>query len=115
MAEGVWAGHGISIVILIAVICLALFFILLEMLQGICKLLGFSRGDTIAGAFCGTKKSLASGVPLAKVMFGNSPALGMIILPFVIYHLLQLVTASILARRWAATADAYEAEQAAAK
>ncbi len=107
VAEGVWAGHGASVIILIGAICLGLFFILLEMLKAICRWLGFPRSDIIAGAFCGTKKSLAFGIPLAKVMFGTSSTLGMIILPFVLYHLLQLVAASILARRWARD---YEAE-----
>lgn len=107
VAEGVWAGHSDSVIALIGALCLVFFFTLMGILRAICRLLGFSRADMIAGVFCGTKKSLASGVPLAKVMFGSSPALGMIILPFVLYHLLQLVAASVIARRWAA---AYEAE-----
>jgi sodium/bile acid cotransporter 7 len=102
VSEGVWHGRGASLVVLIGVICLALFFVVMEILSIICRLLGFARADTIAGVFCGTKKSLASGISMAKVMFGSSPSLGMIVLPFVLYHLLQLVTASILARRWAA-------------
>lgn len=106
VAEGIWHGRGASTVILVAAVSLTLFFAVMAVLRGICRLLGFDRADTVAGVFCGTKKSLASGVPLAKVMFGASPALGMIILPFVMYHFMQLVAASIVARRWAVTAPA---------
>ena len=105
VAEGIWHGRGASLVVLVAAVSLFLFFAVMFILRWICGVLGFSRADTVAGVFCGTKKSLASGVPLAKVMFGASPSLGMIILPFVIYHFLQLVAASIVARRWAAAVD----------
>ncbi len=101
VADGVWRGRGVSVVLSVALGSLILFGSMFLLLDMVCRALDFSRGDTIAGVFCGTKKSLASGVPMAKVMFGNSPALGMIILPFVIYHLLQLMVASVIARRLA--------------
>ena len=66
----------------------------------VCRWLGFSREDAIAGVFCGTKKSLATGVPMAKIMFGASPVLGLVIAPIILYHLIQLVAASIIARRY---------------
>lgn len=104
VADGVWQGRGIGLVLMVGASSLLLFFAVFLLLEGACRLLGFDRGDTIAGVFCGTKKSLASGIPMAKVMFGSSPAVGMIILPFVVYHFLQLVVASVIARRWAASA-----------
>lgn len=63
--------------------------------------LGFDRADTIAIVFCGSKKSLASGVPMAGVLFPG-PDLGMILLPVMIFHQLQLMVCAVLARRWAA-------------
>ena len=104
MAEGVWQGRGALLVLIVAAASLALLAAMFMLIDLACRVLGFSRGDTIAGVFCGTKKSLASGVPMAKLMFGNSPVLGVIILPFVVYHLIQLAAASIVARRWAAQA-----------
>jgi sodium/bile acid cotransporter 7 len=101
VADGVWHGRGVSLVVMVGLGSMILLTAMFFLLEGVCRALGFTRGDTIAAAFCGTKKSLASGIPMAKVMFGTSPALGMIILPFVVYHLLQLVAASIVARRWA--------------
>ena len=52
--------------------------------------LGFSKEDEITIVFCGSKKSLASGVPMAKVLFAPS-ALGMIILPLMLFHQIQLM------------------------
>jgi sodium/bile acid cotransporter 7 len=65
------------------------------------RLLGFSRADSIAVVLCGSKKSLASGVPMARLIFGSNPALSLILLPIMIYHPLQLVVGGWLAGRWA--------------
>jgi sodium/bile acid cotransporter 7 len=102
MADGVWSGRGIDVLGIIAVTSVGLFFTVFLLLDLTCRLLGFDRADTIAGVFCGTKKSLAAGVPMAKVMFGASPVLGLIIAPIMVYHFLQLVAASVIARRWGA-------------
>jgi sodium/bile acid cotransporter 7 len=51
--------------------------------------------------FCGSKKTLASGVPLARLIFGAHPGLGMMLLPIMIYHPLQLLVCGVLAGRWA--------------
>ena len=62
--------------------------------------LGFDRADTIAIVFCGSKKSLAAGVPMAGVLFPG-PDLGMILLPIMLFHQMQLMVCAVLARRWA--------------
>ncbi len=100
IAEGVWAEHGADTLILVAGGSFVLFFFVFGLLSVLCRLLGFNREDAIAGVFCGTKKSLAAGVPMAKIMFGASPVLGMVIAPTILYHFIQLVAASIIARRW---------------
>ena len=51
--------------------------------------------------FCGSKKSLGAGVAMAKVLFGAHPDLGVIVLPIIFYHQLQLVVCSVLAERYA--------------
>ena len=62
--------------------------------------LGFSREDRIAIVFCGSKKSLASGVPMAKVLFAGG-ALGAVVLPLMLFHQLQLMVCAVLAQRYA--------------
>ncbi|SFS17553.1 solute carrier family 10 (sodium/bile acid cotransporter), member 7 [Dyella sp. OK004] len=64
------------------------------------RALGFNRADEITIVFCGSKKSLASGVPMAKVLFAGHP-LGMIVLPIMLFHQIQLMTCAVLARRYA--------------
>jgi sodium/bile acid cotransporter 7 len=100
VAEGIWVGQGGGFVAQALGGAAALFVFVFLSLRLVCRLLGFSREDAIAGVFCGTKKSLATGVPMAKIMFGASPALGLIIAPTILYHLIQLIAAGIIARKW---------------
>ncbi|RDI97030.1 bile acid:sodium symporter [Dyella solisilvae] len=65
------------------------------------RALGFNREDEITIVFCGSKKSLASGVPMAKVLFAGHP-MGTIVLPIMLFHQIQLMTCAVLARRYAA-------------
>jgi sodium/bile acid cotransporter 7 len=62
--------------------------------------LRFSRFDEIAVVFCGSKKSLATGVPMANILFPPAMA-GLVILPIMIFHQLQLMVCAVLARRYA--------------
>ena len=62
--------------------------------------LGFSREDEITIVFCGSKKSLASGVPMANVIFAGT-AIGAIVLPVMLFHQIQLMVCAWLARRYA--------------
>ncbi|MBA2077119.1 MAG: bile acid:sodium symporter [Rhodanobacter sp. 68-29] len=64
------------------------------------RALGFGKEDEITIVFCGSKKSLASGVPMAKVLFAGHP-LGLIVLPIMLFHQLQLMVCAVLARRYA--------------
>ena len=68
----------------------------------------FSREDEIVLLFCGSKKSLASGIPIAKVLFAGS-ALGSAVLPLMLFHQLQLIVCALIAARYGRAADAAEA------
>jgi sodium/bile acid cotransporter 7 len=65
------------------------------------KRLGFNRADQITIIFCGSKKSLAAGVPMAKVIFA-SHAVGAVVLPLMLFHQIQLMVCAALAQRWGA-------------
>ena len=98
--QGVWARHGAGQLWLVLAIALALFALAMLAMALAARALKFSREDRIAAMFCGSKKTLASGVPMAKLIFGAHPALGVILLPIMIYHPLQLVICGVLAQRW---------------
>jgi sodium/bile acid cotransporter 7 len=99
--EGVWSAHDASLLVVMIAGVIGLFFIIYFLMKIPCKLLGFDREDTIACLFCSSKKSLATGVPLSKVMFGATPALGLIIAPLMLFHFFQLVIVSVIANRYA--------------
>jgi sodium/bile acid cotransporter 7 len=63
------------------------------------RLLGFNRADHLTIVFCGSKKSLASGLPMASVLFAGQ-SLGLIVLPLMLFHQIQLMVCAALARRW---------------
>ena len=63
--------------------------------------LGFARRDEITIVFCGSKKSLASGVPMAGVLF-PAAQVGVLIVPLMLFHQMQLMVCAVLARRYAA-------------
>jgi solute carrier family 10 (sodium/bile acid cotransporter), member 7 len=67
-----------------------------------------NEGDRVVAVFGGPHKSLASGVPMAKVVFGAHPGLGLILLPLMFYHPLQLIVCGIVAERMAKRRRAHE-------
>ncbi|MCX5493874.1 bile acid:sodium symporter [Kaistia dalseonensis] len=114
IVEGVWHGHDAILIAEIVFGVVALFFIVYGLMLIPCRLMGFDRADTVACVFCASKKSLATGVPLAKLMFGASPALGLIIAPIMLYHFCQLVIVSVIANRQAKLAALEDATVATA-
>ncbi|TLN00026.1 bile acid:sodium symporter [bacterium] len=102
VASGLWREHGASLLALALVGAALILAVVLLLSTWLCRRLGFSAEDEIAAVFCGSKKTLASGVPMAKLLFGAHPALGLIVLPIMFYHQLQLFVCSLLAARYAA-------------
>lgn len=109
MKSGVWTGHGAGAVGLALAGATALFFLVLALVGGACDALRFPPEDRIAAVFCGSKKTLASGVPMAQLIFGANPGLSLILLPIMVYHPLQLLVCGALAGRWARRLDDREA------
>lgn len=99
--SGVWSRQETTAVVLTVVISMLLFGVVLGLIRTVAHSLNWSVEDRIAAVFCGSKKTLASGVPMAQMIFGGSPALGLILMPIMIYHPLQLALGSVLAQRWA--------------
>ncbi|EFL28487.1 bile acid/Na+ symporter family transporter [Streptomyces himastatinicus ATCC 53653] len=99
MTEGVW--QQLTPVRLLALLSLAatLLAVALATTSYAARRLGFGREDRIAIVFCGSNKSLATGLPMAAVLFGESA--GPVILPLMLYHQLQLMVCTVIAARWA--------------
>jgi len=100
VVEGLWSQLGPrDLAVLMALSCVLLALVLVIMTVA-SRLLGFSRQDEIAIVFCGSKKSLGSGVPIASILF--PPAMiGAVILPLMLFHQIQLIVCAVLARAYA--------------
>jgi len=104
MSEHMWSQvDGPQLVVLVAV-CLVLLALMLVVTWYVPKRMGFSREDNIAIQFCGTKKSLATGLPMAQVLFAGA-GVGLLVLPLMIFHQAQLMACSVLAQRYARAAE----------
>ncbi|GEN12862.1 solute carrier family 10 (sodium/bile acid cotransporter), member 7 [Myxococcus fulvus] len=102
VASGIFGLHGGATLALVLGGAALILVIVLTLSTQAARRLGFNKEDEIAAVFCGSKKTLASGVPMARLLFGAHPALGLIVLPLMFYHQLQLLVCSVLAERYAA-------------
>jgi sodium/bile acid cotransporter 7 len=69
------------------------------LLRAVVRGVGLNAGDAVAAEFCAVQKTLASGVPLAGVIFAGDPRVGLYLLPLLIYHPLQLTLHGAMAAR----------------
>lgn len=99
---GLWTEHGWLALGQTFVLTAILLGVVLSLTTWIARRLRFTVEDEIAAVFCGSKKSLATGIPMAKLLFGSGSSLGLIVLPLMFYHQLQLVVCTFLAQRYAA-------------
>lgn len=95
---GIWSAAPVLDVVAVALLCGALLGAALGWCVVWGRLVGFDRGDRVALLFCGSNKSLASGLPMATVLF-PSDVVAFVVLPLMIYHQLQLVVGSVLSSR----------------
>lgn len=102
--DGIWQRLPLIDLGLLIVICLLMLAVALTFTYTLARLMKFDRSDQIAIVFCGTKKSLVQGVPMARVLF-SGPDLGIILLPIMIFHQLQLMICAFIARHYAETQD----------
>lgn len=98
--EGLWSKTPLLSLLTVAVVAAVLLGIAMPTIAFLSRRLGFNREDRITILFCGSKKSLATGVPMAKILFAGG-SLGAIVLPIMIYHQIQLIVCAVIAQRYA--------------
>ncbi|MFF9395306.1 bile acid:sodium symporter family protein [Streptomyces griseoluteus] len=97
MAQGIWhqvSAPRLGALLLVEAVLLA---VMLTLTWYGARALGFGRGDRIAIQFAGSKKSLASGLPMAGVLFGAHASLA--VLPLMLFHQMQLMVCAVIAKR----------------
>jgi len=95
---GIWNEVGptsLAIIILADIVLLA-FVLFATSWAG--RLVGLDRADRLTLLFCGSKKSLASGLPMANILFAGQ-AVSIIVLPMMLFHQIQLFACAIIAQR----------------
>jgi sodium/bile acid cotransporter 7 len=97
---GIWGQIPAATLCVLLIVCAALLTVVLLLTRFGARALGFERADEISVVFCGSKKSLVTGVPMARVMFSPADA-GAVILPLMLFHQIQLIVCAELARRYA--------------
>ncbi|MFJ8494995.1 bile acid:sodium symporter family protein [Streptomyces sp. NPDC094038] len=109
MVRGIW--HQVSAARLAGLLLVeaVLLAVMLLLTWYGAKALGFGRGDRIAIQFAGSKKSLASGLPMASVLFGAHASLA--VLPLMLFHQMQLMVCAVIAKRRAHDPEAQEAAE----
>lgn len=110
--QGLWHKVPLSQLGMIALIDFMLLACVLILTALTSRAAGLPLKDEIAVVFCGSKKTLASGVPMANVLFPPA-SVGLIVLPLMIYHQIQLFVCAVLARRFAARTAQLESKQSA--
>lgn len=100
MVEGIWGQLSVGTLAGVLAIDLAVLAVVIVSTMLASRWMGFSTEDEIAIVFCGSKKSMASGIPMAAILFPGH-ALGLIVLPIMLFHQAQLFVCAILARRYA--------------
>ncbi|MEK1890273.1 MAG: bile acid:sodium symporter family protein [Phyllobacterium sp.] len=103
VTEGLWRTITIRDLAVVILLDIAILAIVLATTMFGSRWAGFSREDEIAITFCGSKKSLASGLPIATVIFAGQ-SIGSIVLPLMLFHQIQLMVCAVIAQKYADTA-----------
>ncbi len=100
VVAGVWSSLNVPDFLLVVLLSTLILAIVIAVTTALSRTLGFSTEDEIAIVFCGSKKSMASGIPMATILFAGH-AVGLIVLPLMLFHQIQLFVCATLARRYA--------------
>ena len=100
VVEDIWHQVPAPALLGLVLACLVLLGLVLLLTHLLGKWLGFNQEDRITIVFCGSKKSLATGIPMAQVLFAGGPV-GLLILPLMLFHQIQLMVCAVLAQRYA--------------
>ena len=98
----VFSSVGVWDVLIMSMATVALFYLVYFINGLLTKWLNFNTEDRITAQFCGTKKSLVHGTVFSKILFPASIPVGIILLPLMLFHAMQIFIISIIATKWAA-------------
>ncbi|MFD7715567.1 bile acid:sodium symporter family protein [Streptomyces sp. NPDC059814] len=110
-AAGIWGRLSPARFGVLLALCALLLALVLALTVLAAKRLGVGHEDRATVVFCASTKSLASGLPIAGVLFAGKDV-GLAVLPLMLYHTLQLMVCAGIARRWSGPAVAGDQQPA---
>ena len=99
VTHGIWNQVGVGALLFIVVVSLVLLAVVIIVNIFMARRLGFNKADEITIVFCGSKKSLANGIPMSNILV-PAATVGIMVLPLMIFHQIQLIICAILAKRY---------------
>jgi solute carrier family 10 (sodium/bile acid cotransporter), member 7 len=97
--EGLWSRLSSETLFVVTELMVAMLALAFAASWSLGAALGLPREDRLALFFAGAHKSLATGAPMARILFPAAQA-GLIVIPLMIYHQLQLMVSAWVAARW---------------
>ncbi|MFP4085005.1 MAG: bile acid:sodium symporter family protein [Desulfonatronovibrio sp.] len=97
--KNIWSAHGTETALLAASGAIIFFCLVTALVWTCVKATGFNHENAMPALFCGSQKTLAAGAPMASLIFSSQPGLGIILLPLMFYHIIQLFLGGLLVNR----------------
>lgn len=104
VVAGIWRQVSARELAVVVALSAALLAIVLAGSRRLARTLGFATEDEITIVFCGSKKSLITGAPMAAILFPAATA-GLMIIPLMVFHQMQMMACAVIAQRYAARPD----------
>jgi len=98
-SERIFTSVSFSDLLILLIAVLFLFFIVFSLTGYVARKLNFNKEDQVTAQFCGTKKSLVHGTVFSAILFGNMATIGIILLPLMLFHAIQILIISIVASK----------------
>ena len=109
VTHGIWHQVGAGSLLFIVGSSIVLLALVIFVNVNVARRAGFNKADEITIVFCGSKKSLANGIPMANILF-PAASVGVMVLPLMIFHQIQLMVCAMLARRYKRQAQQHDAQ-----
>lgn len=98
--SGLFSGFSMPEILVLCLVLLIAFALIMMLISAVTLKMGLTLPDRITALFCGSTKSLMHGTVMSKVIFGASGTTGLILLPVLLYHAMQLIITGILSQRF---------------
>lgn len=98
VVNGIWQVVSPTDLGLLIALCAALLAAVMGIALLAGKLAGMPKADLLSLFYCGSTKSLATGLPMAGILFAGQD-ISLLVLPLMVFHLLQLVVCALISQR----------------